>query len=174
MFALDIAVIAALVSTRPRRTVGRTAASNWQLEASISAPIVLFGALFGAGSLAFGSPARALAWASANPVLLEEEAIDLGTCDVGSHRRVEFMLRNRGDKPVRIVGGTTTCRCIATGGLPVVIPAGEVRSVPVDVTVLGKGPDFRQSVTMFADGNVLRILQGMIVATVIEPDVPDR
>jgi hypothetical protein len=175
--ALDIAILVALsFSARPgpsRHKQGvQQAAPSRALALAVVLPVVLFSMLFGLGSVVFGSPSKALTWISGNQAILEEETIDLGACELRTHHIVEFVVQNRSDKPLRIVGGTTTCRCVATRGLPVVVPARGSRPVPVEVTVLSADTDFNQSVTMFSDGNVLGVLQGRIVGKVGDAGTP--
>lgn len=66
-------------------------------------------------------------------VTVDASTKDFGTAKVGETVSVNFLLTNRTDAPVRIVGSQQSCvrgGCVDARGLPVVIPArqaGEVR-----------------------------------------------
>jgi hypothetical protein len=126
--------------------------------------------LFGLAVVIFGSPVSALAWLRGERVVLEPAVFDLGPCQTGERHAVELRLRNRSEEPVRAIGGTTSCVCVATKGFPIDVPPGEERTVPVDVVVTGNPGRFVQTVTIMLDGKSLRMVQAQLRAQIVFAD----
>jgi uncharacterized protein (DUF58 family) len=122
--------------------------------------------LFAAGTFVFGSPFAAISWLSGGRLRIEPARVDLGLCRGGERRDVQFTIHNAGVAPVTIVGGTTTCNCVTTEGLPVTIPAGGSREVHARVYVVGTGPKFQQAITFYGDGHYLQAVQAHVTAQV--------
>ncbi|QDU39581.1 hypothetical protein Mal4_39260 [Maioricimonas rarisocia] len=122
----------------------------------------------GGGTLLYGSPALLLARLRGEQLVLRPAVLKLGECGPGAERHILLQLTNLGEQPAGILGGTTTCSCVATQGLPITVPAGETRSVPVTVHVGGEAPEFRQTITLFTDGDQLGTLQAEVRAMVVK------
>ena len=90
----------------------------------------LFGATALGGSLAYGSPQAALARLRGDKLTAEPSFIDFGAIESGQTFDTSIAVRNWTDRPIRLVGGTSDCSCIATDGLPATIEPGEVQSIP--------------------------------------------
>jgi hypothetical protein len=83
----------------------------------------------------FGSLPAAIAFFRSERVSAYPRLIEVGEGVSGETRKVSVEVVNWTDKPVRLIGGTRDCSCTVLGELPVTIPAGEVRSVSVGVTL---------------------------------------
>lgn len=169
LLGFDVTAMLALAFCPPtaanltkRNKHATSSVTHWILIAAI-----VLGIVFAAAFLAFGSFAAALAWVRGERVVVEPLVTDLGTCELGERRIIQLRVANGDDAPVRIVGGTTTCNCVATQGLPVDIPIGEDRAVPVSVIVTGESREFVQTVTLYVNGQVMRMLQARIYARLI-------
>ncbi|MGH7201993.1 MAG: DUF1573 domain-containing protein [Planctomycetaceae bacterium] len=174
---LDAGAVLVLAVVAPATDAGRSSrwrrlirSNLWQmLLIGTGALTILYGLTFPI----FGSPAAALAWIQGSRVTISPEVIDLGECAPGEKRLAVFEITNREDRPVTIVGGTTTCACTTTQGLPVTVPPGETRTVPVTVTIVGT-ESFSQTVTLYRDGQSLGMLQGRIDARIREPSTQNN
>lgn len=96
---------------------------------------VMFAVLMGIGAWIYGSPAKA--WARLRDESLDAapEYVDCGEGKAGEKLTGIVRVRNWTDEPVLIYGGTTDCSCVTTSGLPITIPANEVRELPVSLRV---------------------------------------
>ncbi|HZZ81867.1 MAG TPA: hypothetical protein VFE62_25425 [Gemmataceae bacterium] len=63
---------------------------------------------------AVGSTQAALAYLRAEEVSISPHRVDMGEGQPGEMREAVLELRNWGDNPVRIYGGTSDCSCVAT------------------------------------------------------------
>src|SRR5262249_48704330 len=69
----------------------------------------------------------------------------------GEQRMFQVQLRNYSQKPIRVVGGTTSCACIATQDLPVTIAAGGSVSLNVRVRFSGSSGSFGHRFILYSD-----------------------
>lgn len=171
-FALvfDALAVAVLVRFPPGlsqlRTDGRFALQNTTLGRVLLLSLVLMAAGYAASFALFGSPAAAVAWLHGSRVEIAPTVADLGDCKVGEERRYEFQITNHNSRPFAIVGGTTSCVCVATEGLPITVPPAQTRLVPVRIHIVGDGNEYRQRVTFYGDGHVLQVLNAEIRARI--------
>jgi len=107
--------------------------------------------IVGAGYALLGKPLGLIGYLRGERLIVAPALANLGTCALGESREVEVDVQNTGSVPVRIVGGTSTCTCVATKGLPIVVPANSSRRVLVEVHVRGRHSHFSQIVTLFTD-----------------------
>lgn len=75
----------------------------------------------------------------------------LGEGKAGEQRTFQVQLRNYSDKPIKVVGGTTSCACIATQDLPVTIPAGGIKAISVKINFSGTPGIFTHRFTLYSD-----------------------
>lgn len=164
----DLAAVAALVLVRPSRRVEAALGDRFSVQGLGAMPLVASVILFigfGASVTAFGSPIAAFAWLQGNRLTVEPTVMDLGEVEAGPQRTVSFRVTNHGERPVTLVGGTSTCNCTATEGLPIDIPPGGSRSVPVKVSFTGRGGTYKQTVTWYGDDwRTMRAVQVRLVA----------
>jgi hypothetical protein len=127
---------------------------------------VLLGAvLCGLATWRFGSPRVALACARGDRVVVEPSLLNLGECGAGESRRLTYRIHNLSARPLGVMGGTTTCTCVATSGLPLVIEPWGTEQLIVDVSLRSRGEDFRHTVTWFMDCPTEPRVDSRIVAT---------
>lgn len=96
---------------------------------------------------------------------------DVGSNPKGSHTSVAVAIANHGSSPVRIIGGTTSCKCVATQDLPVEIPPGEQRQIRIQVNFSGDPGPFRQHFKLWVEGDSFQPVLGRLHGEVLEADV---
>jgi hypothetical protein len=70
----------------------------------------------------FGSAASALAYLRGDSLVPDAYSKSFGTAAKDERPSVEFLLRNRTEQPIKVLGVTRSCTCLATSDLPIVIP----------------------------------------------------
>jgi hypothetical protein len=129
-FAVDVTALALLAAARPDVGVRSFRPPTAALSVAFAAAAVLF-LLSGIGWWAYGSPRAALARLRGQPLTVDPERMDFGTGAAGDIAEREIEIRNWAHHPVQLTGGTCDGACTATADLPLVIPAGESRSIAV-------------------------------------------
>jgi hypothetical protein len=151
-FAVDLTAIGALVLFRPL-CGGRLAPNAWMsrlLRSAIGA-IVLLSLLAGGAVLAFGDPLEALARMRGDSITVQPSVSDVGEGETGTERTFRIQLANHTDRPVRFVGGTTTCSCIATESLPLLLGERETKAIDVSVRFRGSPGRFQHTFVLLTD-----------------------
>jgi hypothetical protein len=138
-FALDTAVVAALLLLRPAPgfaiPTGGLLRASWPIALGTMLILVLTAGLF---LLAVEDPEAALARLRGEPITVEPSRSWVGERPAWEEETFTILLRNHGNARVRIYGGTADCACIVTRDLPVTVPPHESR--PISVQVMFKGP----------------------------------
>jgi len=78
-------------------------------------------------------------------------SIELGDGRHGDVYRCEVLLRNHTGSPLRVYGGTTTCRCVATDDLPVVLDPGASHPITIRFQLRGLPGRFKHHFLLFTD-----------------------
>ena len=152
---IDLVVLTILAGNRERAV-----SCESKREITRSLHRVIFGALgvlaclgvfAGIGTIAFGSPAAALAYLRGDRLTVEPSLIDVGDGFVGEQKRVVVQVRNWTDKAIRIVGGTSDCSCVVTKDLPVSIAPGEQGPLTVAMQLKGPPGQFTRWAILFTD-----------------------
>lgn len=71
----------------------------------------------------FGSAASAPAYLRGDGLIPDAYTKSFGTDWEGDRASVAFSLRNYTEEPIRVLGSNSSCTCLVTSGLPVVIPS---------------------------------------------------
>jgi len=134
-FGLDVGVLAVLGFCRPPRAAevrrekvrhGVSLPGALGTAAAAAAALALLG---GAFWLLAGDPNHALSRLRGESITVEPAATSVGEEIAGASRSFSVTLTNHTNQPVRIIGGTTGCGCIATVDLPLrLAPANPARS----------------------------------------------
>ena len=134
MSAVDVAVLMLLIVGRPSRGEWTRAAGStnvrWAAAGLATAALVA-----GLGVAWAGSPDAALAQLRGDTLVVGTPSLDLGTGRVGDRLDATAVVWNYSSDPVHLVGGTADCTCVATAGLPLMIPPGGRGEVPVTLTI---------------------------------------
>jgi hypothetical protein len=83
---------------------------------------------------------------------------DLGSAEAGTKKRFLIQLWNITDHPIRVVGGTANCLCVAMENLPVTIPPQGLREVEVEVVFTAGVGRFQRRFVFYTDSNRQRIV----------------
>jgi Protein of unknown function (DUF1573) len=96
-------------------------------------------------------PATALARLRGDSITIDPAVCDFGSAAFGTERSLYVRLTNRADRPIRIVGGSADCRCLAIHSLPIILSAGETQTIEVKATFRGSPGRFRHRYKLFTD-----------------------
>jgi hypothetical protein len=171
-FGIDIVAIIALAWARPReaRDIAPMLSKPFlmrTLTLALGASAVV--AVFAVTAVAqYGSVTTALVALRAEALSVEPPIADIGNGPAGERLTVRLTVVNRGDRPVRLVGGKSDCKCIVTDDLPQVVPAGESRTVNARVLLPRVPGEFRHKYIFNTDDPGQPVVAGMIVAHVAE------
>jgi hypothetical protein len=169
MFGLDAGAVAALALWRPAHSAARSPAVWCRQALKIVAGAAVLLALGSSGFLlAFPGPAEALAWLRGEAITVEPVVSDVGKGQPGEQQTFRVNLTNRTDRPVRLVGGTTSCRCTATNDLPLILAPGETGTIEVEIMFVGSPGRFRHHFVLFTDDErqprVVARFSGQVIA----------
>lgn len=179
-FMLDVGCLVTLGMFRPtfRRDEGENRGAARPLRealtiaggASAILAVCLGGVLLAAGN----RPGDFLARVRGERISVDPPVTDMGSDVAGQTRRFSVRLHNHTDRPVKIVGGTANCSCLATGDLPVSIPSGE--SKPVEVVAAFKGSTglFQHEFYFYTDEERQRHVLARFKGQIIEMAESDR
>jgi hypothetical protein len=88
----------------------------------------------------FGSLTDAWRYAQGHRLLVEPSRLDVGEGAPGDSRESSFTVRNLSSAPVRLIGVTSSCECVATDVLPVTIAPRGRATLHVHVHLTGPAP----------------------------------
>lgn len=174
-FTLDMACLAVLGLCWPsfgRAEREKRTASGWQREAititcwaGAILAVCLGGVLLAGGS----SPGDFLARIRGERISVEPPVTDMGSDIAGQRRKFTVRIHNHTSRPVKIVGGTAGCSCVATDDLPVLIPPGSSATVTVRARFKGTTGMFQYEFYFYTDEErqkrVPARFKGQIIAT---------
>jgi hypothetical protein len=157
-FTVDVAALALLFVGHPEQEPNGAIQEGGWLR--IISPVAYFAlgvavivaCLAGMGTWVYGSPEAALARLRGESVVVKPEYVDCGTGKPGDTLESVIDVHNWSDLPIRVYGGTSDCSCIATKGLPLTLPRGESRTIPVILRVSRSAPGaFTRYAELFTD-----------------------
>jgi len=155
MFGIDVGAVAALALWRPGRTAtSPPAVCARQLLKSGAVAAVLLALASSVFLLANANPANTLARLRGEAITADPAVCDVGEGTLGEERTFRIRLTNRADRPVRLVGGTTTCSCIAIGDLPITLGNGETADIEVSVKFVGSPGRFQRLFVLLPDDEI--------------------
>jgi hypothetical protein len=168
-FGVDVGAVAALAMFRPARTADGSRTVWMQQLVKIGAGAgVLLALASCAFLLAFANPAEALAWFRGEAITVDPAVSDVGKGEPGEERTFRVQLTNRTNRPIRLVGGTTTCSCIATRDLPLALAEGETGAIEVSVRFVGSQGRFQHHFVLLTDDEkqpeVVARFSGQVIA----------
>ncbi len=154
-FVGDLGALAALFYWRPRLT---RRADLVALAPSRYRPVVLAGLPFlGVAAvclsvllLSNGRTAGLLAALRGEALTVEPGVTDIGVVASREPRFFQITLRNHTDRPIRIIGGTSDCSCMATQDLPAFVDSRQEVSLQIRFRSRGTG-SFRRSFVLMTD-----------------------
>lgn len=170
-FGLDVGAVVALSLCRPKRWSGRFGTGDFSPVLKVLSVAGLLLALVGGGMLlVFGGPAEALAWFRGEAVTVSPAVADVGKGSRNEGRSFQLRLTNRTDRPIRVVGGTNGCACVATKDLPLALGPKETASIEVTVRFGGSPGYFRNPFLLYTDDEGQPHLVGQYSGVVVAAD----
>lgn len=161
-FALDLGIVITMLCLSPLSLSGSGVGGEGFLpsEAPLSSLLqILFTTCALLGLLALGftlfttDPWATLARLRGETLAVIPAVIQLGQGTAGEQRTFQVQLRNYSDKPIKVVGGTTSCSCIATQDLPITVLAGGTESINVKITFSGSPGRFAHRFVLYSDSD---------------------
>lgn len=162
-FGLSVVVNAVLLLSR---AVSAQHSSRSFILAGIT-PVCL-----GVGIGLFVSSNRMDAWLATlfrTPVYIQSYTTDLGSVGPGMKAEAPVTVVNRSARPVRLIGGSASCSCTTTQGLPVDIPAGGKVEIQITVNVNGSPGRFAHGYQLFTDLAGWPRISGRVTGRVADP-----
>jgi len=157
---LNGTVLAVLMTCKPK-----LAEQKWNLLAGVTvAGLVGLGALVARSDTGTYVLAR---W-TGEPVVMHPPIVDAGTGVADEQKTLAVSLTNVSSESVRIIGGSVSCSCTTTAGLPVNLAPGETIALNIQLTFKGAPGEFTHRFEFLTDTNkqpkVRGAIQGRIVA----------
>jgi hypothetical protein len=78
----------------------------------------------------------------------------------------QVQLVNHSDHPVRIIGGTSDCSCVATADLPVTLSSKDSQWISIRVKLSSQPGFFNRQVVFWTDNDRARVIAVMITGKV--------
>jgi hypothetical protein len=167
-FTVDLAAMVLLLLCRPGPSTEMRPVPWFReiLKTAVGAAAFLI-LIAGAFLMASDNPAKALARMRGESIVVEPGVSDVGEGQIGAERAFQIRLTNYADQPIRIIGGTTTCSCIATNSLPISLEQGETRAIDVFVKFRGSVGEFHHGFELFTDDETQPVVVARFVGRVI-------
>src|SRR5205823_1863553 len=127
----------------------------------------LAGAAIGGLVLFFGSWEDGVAFMRGETVTVDPPVSDVGEGQPGQKRTFTVLLRNRTDRSISIIGGSSDCSCTATNGLPITIPPSGIASLDVTVKFRGSAGRLRNRFFLYTSDHDL--ITGRLTGIITEP-----
>jgi hypothetical protein len=162
MMAFDIIAVAFLLASRPKS--GEWLGPVGPLVVGTAGTLAL--AYIGLSLL--GNPRHFLAAIVGEPLIVEPISVAVEAGKAGGQRSFNVSLTNLTHHPIRVVGGTNTCSCIATDSLPLEIPPGTHANVTVHVRLLGSPGYFVHQYELYTDAPGRGIITAHIYGSIHE------
>lgn len=150
----DILALASLWKWRPSLVSFETASGRsgrFHRFLSCASALVVITGIYLMALPADSALAAALARFREELVVVEPRVSDLGEGRYGDQREFEIQVRNYSDRPVRILGGTADCLCVATRDLPAIVPEGGTRKISVTVAFAGSDGLRQRAFKLYTD-----------------------
>jgi hypothetical protein len=153
MFVIDLAVVAALLVSRPdlrplwehRTGIVRTGGIVFVWY------VLVLGTIAGFAHYRYGSIDAALASLRHERLSVNPRLIDMGQGAPGEIREATVEFANRTDQPIRLIGGTLDCSCTVLGDLPFTIPPGTAHSITITVRLPNSTGSFNRKAELKID-----------------------
>jgi hypothetical protein len=156
---IDVTATLALLLCRPPQSSGllspQSKAYSFKTALTVGAALVPMG---GACLLWNDDLDAVLAQLRGEAVTVEPALTDVGKGKAGEKRTFSVQLSNRSAKTVRILGGTTSCSCIATNDLPITIAPGATETITVEVRFRGSPGRFQHRYYLYTDADGQRVV----------------
>lgn len=103
------------------------------------------------------------------PVALAPAIYDLGSAAEGQTKAFEVRLLNYSMKPVRIIGGSSSCSCTVIDELPLTVPSGGETTVSIRARFVGTPGRFQHKYVLYTDSHEESSIVGQFFGFVRDP-----
>ena len=117
----------------------------------VGGAFLLLALSFGALYFLFGDVRVGWAHLRGDALIVSPASIDLGRIPPAERQDFKISVKNIASRPIKIVGASSTCTCIASDGLPKTIEAGQSLTLDVRVVAPRHKPEFSQVLTYYTD-----------------------
>ncbi len=151
ILCINVGIVALLLATFPRGLDQYFRISMSPVVSTVAGAAVFLILIAGGFLLMSTDPAKALARLRGESLSVRPNVSDVGEGREGEERSFDLQLINYADYPIRIIGGTSNCSCIATRSLPVILLPGETKSLEISIKFVGSQGRFRNSFRLLTD-----------------------
>lgn len=121
------------------------------------------------GHWEFGSLSSALAYLNGERLLVDLGTLSFGTARRGEERDLQFTIRNRTGKEVKILGTRSTCGCMATAEkFPISIGNRGQQDLTIHVWLTGKDSAFEKRVDFYTDDDANPVVPVVVRGTITD------
>lgn len=172
---IDLAALSLLGLIRPHKSTWN-ALRHHALFRRLLVPLTTAAVLLAGGVCLLvgqsGSVSLALAKLRGDRLLITPPVADLGSHTAGSLVHAQVAIINITERPLRLVGGTTDCRCITTADLPVTVPPGGSVTIRIQVGFGGHPGRFRRGYWLWTDDHKHPQALAWFTGLVTHPESP--
>jgi hypothetical protein len=148
-FSVDVVALVVLGIAKPR-WLGWPTERPAFLTFCVSAAVLLVA--LGIAQFALGGVDTVLAKLRGLPFQASPSVLDFGTGEAGTSIDRQLTVKNYKSTPLRLIGGTSDCSCLATQSLPITIPANSQAEVAVRLRIPAGTPgELARLVELYTD-----------------------
>lgn len=113
--------------------------------------VLLLLVLFVCSLCAFGNPSNTLRYLAGQNYVIRPDTVNMGLGPCGEPRLATVTVRNLSFSPIRIVGASTSCRCLIADDMPIEIEAFSQKTVKFTMRVDSPGVSTEQTARLYVD-----------------------
>lgn len=144
---------------RPLKRLAKPWAARTTVLSALALALVASGAVF-----RFGSLSTAVAYLRGDRIIPDAYTKTFGEAAVRERPSIDFLLGNWAKEPIKVLGTNSSCSCLVSSGVPVVIRPGESAVLSVRALSKGKAGPYSSRLSVITDdreSDVVLIVQGV-------------
>jgi len=141
----------------------RKMAMSWLATTTILLVVGFVSLLIGATHW-FGSVGSASAYLRGDGLIPDSYTMSFGTATAAERPSVAFALRNYTKQPIKVLGTNSSCTCLVTSGLPVVVPPNGRAVLTVSARAKSRLGSYTERVRVLTDAgesNLILYVRGI-------------
>jgi hypothetical protein len=148
-FSVDVVALLVLAIAKPRWAGWPVERSSFKLVGSCAAGLLV---TLSVAQYALGGVETVLAKLRGLPFQTSPSVLDFGTGEAGTTIDRQLTVKNYKAVPLRLIGGTSDCSCLATQSLPITIPANSQAEVTIRLRIPAGTPgELARLVELYTD-----------------------
>lgn len=156
--AIDLAALVGLVLARGKPSESFVSPLRSMAVRSVLGSLVILGLAFELFFLTVREPEQVLARWRGEIIGLEPGVIDAGSQESGTQRAVSIRVHNYSRDAIEIVGGSSTCACVAIESLPVKFQPGTYADIQILINYKGSPGHFVHQFVLYTDHPSARVV----------------